>query len=314
MDTFYSLFRTRKGLIGAGIFLILVLSAIFIIARGHRKTTVDPEFSKYIESYTTGIISKTSTIKIRLASEVQVTHEQNGALSDNVFSFSPSIKGKAYWIDARTIEFRPEGKLDPDKGYSAEFKLGKVITVESKFKTFKFSFQTIKPDFTITFNGLQTATSTSLDKMKLTGVIQTADNEESVKVEKLLSANFVNPITISWEHNPVAKTHRFVVTQLTRGNGTINKLTLNWDGSSLDINKQGNQSFDIPAIGDFRVLDVRAVQDNDQYVLVQFSDNILVGQDLTGLISLSNTTSSAYTIEGSQVKVYGAEQFRVTTR
>lgn len=310
MDKFYSLFHTRKGLTGAGISLILVLSTIFIIARSHKKTAIDPEFSKYIESYTTGIISKTSTVKIRLASEVQITHEQNAALNDDVFSFSPAIKGKAYWIDARTIEFRPDGKLDVDKSYSAEFKLGKIISVESKFKTFKFNFQTIRPDFTVTFNGLQTATSTSLDKMKLTGVIQTADNEESAEVEKLLTANFVNPVTISWEHNPIAKTHRFAVTQLTRGSGTINKLTLNWDGSSLGINKQGNQSFDIPAIGDFHVLDVRAVQDNDQYVLVQFSDNILVGQDLTGLISLSNTTSPAYTIDGSQVKVYGAEQLQ----
>lgn len=308
METFYSLFRTRKGLIGIGIFLVLILSTIFIIARTHKKTAIDPGFSKYIESYTTGIISKSSTIKIRLASEVQVSHEQNAALSEKIFSFSPSIKGKAYWIDARTIEFRPEGKLDPDKSYSAEFKLGKIISVESKFEDFKFSFQTIKPDFTITFTGLQTATSSSLDKMKLGGIVQTADNEESAQVEKLLTASFVNPTTITWEHNPIAKTHKFVVTQLTRGNGVINKLTLNWDGSSLNIDKKGNQDFDIPAIGDFRVLDVRAVQDNDQYVLVQFSDNIMVGQDLNGLINIGNVNAPAYTIEGSQVKVYAPDQ------
>ncbi|MDO3643086.1 alpha-2-macroglobulin [Mucilaginibacter sp. L3T2-6] len=308
MDKLQSLFRTRKGLTGAGIFLILLLSTIFIIARSHKKTAIDPGFSKYIESYTTGIISKGSTIKIRLASEVQVSHEQNTELSDKVFSFSPSIKGKAYWTDARTIEFRPEGKLDPDKSYNAEFKLGRIISVDSKFEDFKFSFQTIKPDYTISFTGLQTATATSLDKMKLGGIIQTADNEESDQVEKLLTASFVNPITIAWEHNPLAKTHKFAVTQLTRGNGVINKLTLNWDGSSLNIDKKGTQNFDIPAVGDFRVLDVRAVQDNDQYVLVQFSDNIMIGQDLNGLISVSNVSAPAYTIEGSQVKVYAPEQ------
>ncbi|MCO5947951.1 alpha-2-macroglobulin family protein [Mucilaginibacter flavidus] len=310
MDTFYSLFRTRKGLIGTGVFLILVVLTIFIIFRHRQKPGIDPEFSKYIESYTTGIISKGSTIKIRLASEVQVSHEQNAQLSDKLFSFSPSIKGKAYWIDARTVEFRPEGKLDPDKNYSGDFKLNKIIDVPGKFEDFKFSFQTIKPDYTVSFVGLQTATNTSLDKMKLSGLIQTADNEDSGEIEKIITANFVNPVHISWEHNPVAKTHHFVVTQLTRGNGLINQVTVNWDGGSLNIDKKGSQQFDIPAIGDFRVLDIKAVQDNDQYVLVQFSDNIMIGQELSGLVGMGNVTDAAYTIEGSTVKVYSPEHLQ----
>ncbi|ASU34799.1 alpha-2-macroglobulin family protein [Mucilaginibacter xinganensis] len=310
MDTFYSLFRTRKGLISLGIFLALAISVVFIIFRHRQKPAVDPEFSKYIESYTTGIISKGSTIKIRLASEVQVSHEQNAPLSDNIFSFSPSIKGKAYWIDARTVEFRPEGKLDPDKNYTGDFKLKKIVDVDGRFSDFKFSFQTTKPDYTVTFTGLQTATNTAIDKMKLGGVIQTADNEDPADIEKIISANFVNPVSVVWQHNPVTKTHHFTINQLNRGNGITNKLTINWDGEALHVDKKGSQSFDIPAIGDFRVLNISAVQDNDQYILVQFSDNIMVGQELNGLVGMSNVTDAAYTIEGSMVKVYAPERLQ----
>ncbi|MDB5091428.1 MAG: hypothetical protein JWR09_5422 [Mucilaginibacter sp.] len=310
MDTFYSLFRSRKGLISLGIFLVLAILVVFIVFRHRAKPSVDPEFSKYIESYTTGIISKGSTIKIRLASEVQVSHEQNAPLSDNVFSFSPSIKGKAYWIDARTIEFRPEGKLDPDKNYTGDFKLKKILDVDGKFEDFKFNFQTIKPDYTVSFIGLQTATNSSLDKMKLNGTIQTADNEDPAEIEKIISINFVNPVSVTWQHNAITKTHHFTINQLNRGNGIINKLTINWDGRGLNIDKKGTQGFDIPAIGDFRVLDIKAMQDNDQYVLVQFSDNIMIGQELNGLIGLSNVTDAAYTIEGSTVKVYGPERLQ----
>ena len=124
-------------------------------------------FSKYIESYTTGVISKGSAIKIRLASELQVSHEQNAQLSDNLFSFSPAVKGKAYWTDARTIEFKPDTKLDPDKSYTVDFNLKKVVDVPDKFEDFKFGFQTIKPDYTVNFTGLRTATNTSIDKMKI---------------------------------------------------------------------------------------------------------------------------------------------------
>jgi uncharacterized protein YfaS (alpha-2-macroglobulin family) len=310
MNNLISLFQTRKRLIAVGASLILFALAFFVIFHHRQKTVVDPAFSKYIESYTTGVISKESTIRIRLAGDVQVSHEQNQSLGDNLFNFSPSIKGKAYWIDARTIEFRPSEKLDPDKNYTADLNLSKIITVPSQFDDFKFGFQTIKPDFTLSFNGLQTATNTSIDKMKMDGIIQTADNEDPAQIEKIIGVNFPSTVKVSWQHNPVTKTHRFTVTQLTRAAGKANPLTVNWDGSSLNVDKKGSKSFQVPAIGDFKVLDIRAVQDQDQYVLVQFSDNIMVGQQLNGLIGISNINDAAYTIDGSTVKIYAPERLQ----
>jgi len=310
MNSISNLFPSRKRLTGIGVSLIILVLALFAIFHHRQKPGIDPAFSKYIESYTTGIISKESTIRIQLAGEVQTTHEQNETLSDDIFNFSPSIKGKAYWVDARTIEFRPEGKLDPDKTYSVDFKLSKIVKVPDHFEDFKFSFQTIKPDYTVSFTGLQTATNTSIDKMKLGGIIQTADNEDDANIEKIINVNFPSPVHISWQHNPVTKTHQFTITQLTRENGKVNPLTVSWDGSSLNVDKKGSQDFQIPAIGDFKVLDIRAVQDNDQYVLVQFSDAIMVGQELNGLIGITNVSDAAYTIDGSTVKVYAPEHLQ----
>ena len=286
----------------------MVIIIIFLIIHGHKKQGIDPGFSRYIESYTTGIISKESAIRIQLAGDVQITHEQNGALSSDIFDFSPSVKGKAYWVDERTIEFRPAGKLDPDKSYTADFKLGKLIKVPDNFDDFKFGFQTIKPDFTVTFNGLQTATNTSVNQMKLSGFIQTADDENFAGIEKLIAANFPFPVQVTWQHNALTKTHQFTITQLMRETNKVNHLTVSWDGSSLGIDKKGSQDYVIPAIGDFKVLDIRAVQDQDQYVLMQFSDAIKVGQELNGLIGLANVTDPAYTIDGSTVKVYAPVQ------
>jgi uncharacterized protein YfaS (alpha-2-macroglobulin family) len=307
MDNTHSLFQTWKRLISIGVSLLLLILFIFFIFHIRRKVAVDPAFSKYIESYTTGVISKESPIRIRLAGEVKTTHAQNEAIDENIFDFSPSIKGKAYWIDARTIEFRPDGKLDPDKSYTADFKLKKIITVPSNFEDFKFNFQTVKPDFTITFTGLQTETNTSTDKMKLGGIIQTADNEDPASIEKIISVSFQSPVHVSWQHNNITKIHQFTVTQLIRGKDGVNPLTISWGGSSLNVDKKGSKNFEIPAIGDFKVLDIRAVQDRDQYVLVQFSDAIKVGQELNGLIGINNVSNAAYTIEGSMVKVYAPE-------
>src|SRR6478735_2602191 len=305
MNYFANLFRSRKGQIVVSVSLILIALVIFF-ARQHQRNKqlkVDAAFGKYIESYTTGVISKQSTIRIKLAGEVQVSHAQNEQLKDGIFDFSPSIKGKAYWIDDRTIEFRPAEVLDIDKKYTADFNLGKIIKVESDYEHFKFGFQTIKPDFSITFAGLQSESATSGQNMKLIGNIQTADGEEQAAIEKLLDVQYASPVKVSWQHNTVAKSHQFTITKITRTN-TANALTVNWDGDKLDIDKKGNQEFRVPALGEFKVLDIKAVQDNDQYVSVQFSDPIMVGQNLSGLIGINNSSDLAYTIDGSIVKVY----------
>src|ERR1700749_3763675 len=206
MNTSDGLSHSRKGLISTGVIATLVIVIAFILFHHRKKTEIDPGFSKYIESYTTGIISKESPIRIRLGGDIQTSHEQNGELDAGIFDFSPSIKGKAYWVDERTIEFRPAGKLDPDKSYSADFKLNKLVKVAGEFEEFKFSFETVKPDFNVAFGGLQTATNTSTDKMKLTGCIQTADVESSENIEKLLNINFPFPAQVSWQHNALTKT------------------------------------------------------------------------------------------------------------
>src|SRR6185503_5901988 len=90
----------------------------------------------------------------------------------------------------------------------------------------------------------------------------------------------------------------------------VNPLTITWDGSSIGVDKKGTQEFIIPAIGDVKGLDIRASQDQDQYVLIQFSDAIKIGQELNGLIGIGNITDPAYTIEGSMVKVYAPEQLQ----
>ncbi|MCC8425558.1 alpha-2-macroglobulin [Mucilaginibacter sp. UR6-11] len=308
MSTLKTFFTSKKGILITVSSLILVAVAAFAIKHFSKPKTIDRAFGKYIESYTSGIISKESSIRIKLVSHVQGTHAQNEVLPDGTFSFSPSINGKAYWVDALTIEFKPDKPLDPDKAYTATFKLGKVIAVTDHFDKFQFGFQTMAPDFTVIFNGLQTSPRTSLDKMKLEGVVQTADAEKNELVEKLISVNYPSDTHISWQHNTYNHTHIFTVDKITRATNATTPLGITWDGSPLNVNKKGNKSYNIPATGDFRVLDIRAVQDQEQYVLVQFSDAIMVGQELNGLIGIGNTSEPAYTIEGSMVKIYAPER------
>ncbi|OCX52138.1 hypothetical protein BEL04_11640 [Mucilaginibacter sp. PPCGB 2223] len=308
MSSFKSSLFSKAGILYALSFVILASAITYYFVRKSKKTGLDSTFSQYIESYTTGVISKESGIRIRLAGNVEGMHVQNDVLPDGIIDISPSVKGKTYWVDARTIEFKPEKNLDPNTQYNAKFALGKVIKVPDRYDEFKFDFQTIRPDYTVTFNGLQTSTRTATDMMKLEGVIQTADAEKNDLIEKIIAVNYSSDTHISWQHNAYTHTHTFTIDKLKRLADGVNPVTVSWDGSPLNVDKKGNQKYDVPAIGDFRVLDVKAVQDQEQYVLIQFSDAIMVGQELNGLIGISNTTEPAYTIDGSQVKVYATER------
>ena len=118
---------------------------------------VDPAFSKYIDAYTTGTVSKTSAVRIQLATDANTTHAVGEAVKDDLFDFSPSVKGKAFWLDARTIEFKPESWLKSNQLYTVKFKLGKVTKVADKYEDFKFSMQTVKPSFKVSNEGYEAA-------------------------------------------------------------------------------------------------------------------------------------------------------------
>ena len=262
---------------------------------------VDSAFSQYINAYSAGVVSKKSTVRIQLAADAQVTHTLNENIKEDLFSFSPAVEGTAYWTDARTIEFKPAKDLKPNELYEVQFKLNKVMKVPDDYKDFKFNIQTIKPAFEVQENGLRALNKT---EMSFSGQIITADVEESAKVEKILavSVNGSNA-KVTWQHNDANKTHGFVVTPVTRTNNAGN-LQLQWNGSSINADQKDSKEVVVPAIGDFKVLEVRAIQEEEQYALVQFSDLLAIGQSLEGLIGISNQEQLSYTILGSEVKVY----------
>jgi len=168
-------------------FLCLIVSiSFFSCSKKDKWIDVDPAFSKYIDAYTTGTISKTSTVRIKLAEDANSTHAVGEAVKESLFDISPSVKGKAFWLDARTIEFKPDSWLKPDQMYQVNFKLGKVTKTTGKFSEFKFSMKTVKPSFKVGNDGLRS--SGVKNKMNLSGDLETADVEDGKLVEKLLSA------------------------------------------------------------------------------------------------------------------------------
>lgn len=287
-------------LLGFIVFSTLLLS-IQSCGKRQKLVAIDPEAARYVSSFTSGVISKTASIKIQLAANTSTTHAL-GETDQQLFKFSPSVKGKTIWVDARTVEFVPEKPFKPGTLYTVTFHLDKVMDVPKKFVDFVFNVEILTPSFIVKEDGLRSTGDTNT--MFLPGSIETSDFENAADVEKILSAKHgKDDLKINWQHLEDSRLHIFTIEGIQRGQAD-DSLTLSWNGKSLSSKNTGSKMVMVPAKGNFTLLDVRAVDEDGQYVSVLFSDPINVTQDLTGLITISNQEQVTYSINGSEVKVY----------
>ncbi|RZK79022.1 MAG: hypothetical protein EOO92_10085, partial [Pedobacter sp.] len=288
------------------IFIVVAAVALFYF-RSKKEHNYNHKYVKYIESFTSGTISKRNTIKVHLTNPVNGMVDVGVPDKRNLFDFSPSIKGKSYWLDNQTIEFRPDEPLQSGETYDATFALSKVAQVEDNLEDFDFSFTVIKPGMAIANDGLVSQNNTSMDYMKLTGHIVTSDQEDPKAIEKSLTIDFPDKLKIKWQHDPERNIYNFSIDSIKKDKN-LRELALQLSGDPIDADvAETDSKIPVPALGVFTVLNIKAVQDLEDYALVQFSEPVNVAQDLTGLITLNGLSDLRYTIDKSQVKIYTSQ-------
>ncbi len=292
-------------------FLAIILVCFFSSCKQNKDITPSIEFAPYINAYTGGLVSTGSTIRIELTQE-QPSVELYAEVKDKLFDFNPSLKGKAYWINNKTIEFVPDsGQLVQGKLYNAEFKLNKIIEVEKKLKTFDFSFRVIEQNFALEAD--ECAISADNPNMcAVNGEIRFCDNISLDDVKKLLSAK-IGLKSQTMQINPAAdnKSYKFSIEHIERTNED-KKLIIKGNGKEIGIDKSLDIEVEIPALEPFRYISAKPISQPENGIQVVFSDPVSQSQDLRGLISIPEINSYVYQVEGNKVNVF-FEQANVST-
>lgn len=291
-------------------FIQFILLSVLIINFSCTKkvdefVAIDPAFQTYISAFTSGIISKESKIRIRLTNENENFTESGQEISNNLFSFSPNINGKAFWIDNRTIEFIPEKNFSSGQLYTCTFQLNKLCQVkEEKLKEFIFQFQIIQQHFSVETYTHKTYVKTDLTKNKIPGLITTADVASDEEVENLITVTQQSKnLSITWQHESDRRLHYFEIENVIRKEQP-EKVILNWNGKSLGLEMSGKNEIEIPALGDFKVMDLKVVQQPEQHIQIDFSDPLEEQQDLEGFIRIKNNTNLRFIIDNNTIKAY----------
>jgi uncharacterized protein YfaS (alpha-2-macroglobulin family) len=290
--------------------LVLVFCVFFIFQSCGRKSAADFNsdfslFKEYIVSFTGGIVSSESDIRVVLAFDKK-EWKANQVLDSDLFDISPSVDGKVVALSTNTLAFIPEKKLKPGTEYQVTLHLDKLITIpkekEKQLSEFNFTVKTIKQDFTINTADIQ---SYSKEYQYLNCVLKTADNIDIETAKKLVSANQKgNNLKIKFEKKSGSgKEFNFIIDSIQRYSEASN-LEIVYDGNDFDIDQKGQLDYAISNINEFKIVKVEVPDGSNQSVLINFSEPLEKGQDFKGLVSIQNTNNLKFSTQGNLLKVF----------
>ena len=296
--------KTTRSISATGLFLLIMMTVgLYSCTRTQKDIIPSADYAPYVNAYTGGVISQNSTIRIELTHD-QPMVDMNNELKSNPFSFSPSLKGKAYWVSNNTIEFVPEeGALKTGTLYEGTFRLGDFIEVDKKLKEFNFSFRVQERNFTLQLESLP-ITATRPNEINIKGEIRFSDVVKKQEVEKMLTASDGKksyPVEVTATDNHTR--YLFSIRQIPREADDY-PLTITANGNAAGIDRKQSEEVLIPAKDCFRFMSAERIDQPENGIEIVFSAPLSTTQDLKGLIEIPEISSSIFQISENRVFIY----------
>jgi len=256
-----------------------------------------------LRSHTTGQLSRFGSIDLHFNQDLPKSQElaQNSQLAQQLLSFEPAIEGTATLVNKRHYRFTPTQPLPSGQAYSATLSAQAVALTQEGSEDFVFNFNVIEQAFEIKMNGLEVNQDGS---MKLQGELNTADVTVIDDIKHIISASVQNQsLNVDWEKETKAqKQHRFTINNIQRKDSAA-ILIVKWNGADINVASTGERKFEVPALGQFVVSSIVALQGSDQTIEINFSEPLLKKQNLKGLIQVSTGTVKTR-IEEAKITLY----------
>ena len=302
------------------IYLLLAILGVvilsFIIFNPFKKSNSyddiknNPALEKYVVEYTSGTISKNADIIIRFTDNV-INNLKKDYDINNVIDFSPSVKGSATWIDKYTIEFTPAEPFESGSEYEITYNINELTDKAEELPEFTTGITIIKQNFEVKILEQVTIDKKQLKYQKVIGQILMADVENIENTKKILSAT-QNDNNLKIKFNPSENNRLFIfeIDSIKRYN-TGSEVLLKINGNDLNIDREETKTIKIPSVNDFSILNVKTFTYPEQYIKIQFTDPLLVNQDLRGLVKINEGYSEPkYEINNNTLKIYPATKIK----
>ncbi|GAB4293320.1 MAG: MG2 domain-containing protein [Marinilabiliales bacterium] len=302
----------NKSIVFISISIILVITILLGIIYGKSKkeiTSDNPEFVKYVSAYTSGLISKKSTIKIKFTENALKDVDKDKIDLNSLFDFSPDIEGEANWIDDYTVEFIPANSMPSDAEFYVEVNLDNIFPeIPEDLKIFSFVFKTLKQSFSVSVDEQITIDKKELKWQRINGTLQTADYEELERVKKTIKASQNgDELKIKWLESKENKVFSFYIDSIARSDNE-SFVILDWNGEAIDSDIKREEKIEIPSVKDFKYMSYKIIHQPDQYVQLQFSDPLQSNQYLNGLLYFDEDIDVNFVCEDNIIRIYPSER------
>lgn len=273
------------------------------------KGKVDPALASVVSGISGGMLSAEGPIRVTFVNPVADSSQVNNEAKQNPFEFTPGLKGKAVWADARTLEFRPAEMLPRGMAYGVVLRLDRILDVPKQLRRYEFGFRVLNQDFSRDIHGIEMIGEEEIGWQRLGGLLRLADVEEGVKVEKMLTASQDGrDLPVIWTHRADRREHPFQVDSLRRGE-SASRVILKWNGKPVGVNRHEVDTVEVPTISEFTLLDVSAAADGERFLALRFSDPLKKDQDLRGLVEVEEQGGLRFQVEGNVVKIYSTNEW-----
>lgn len=301
--------KVSKSVVGH-LFNMLLVVLLFLVGCKQKPGQIipDPAFAQFITSFTSGEISVEAPILVQL-SEIPSGLEPGGSLPQGLFRFKPDLQGETILLSGGIFRFRPAKPLKPGTHYHASFALGELLQVDKAFKNFDFSFSTISQNFSLEEDGLSVTPALANGLMSWSGKLIAADVADPLKVREIVSATFDNKtIPIKWTNTPDKRSFTFMADSLERHPTLERVLTLKWNGKPIDVKESGDIHVKVPPRNQFKILDIKTLTSQGQQFIVTFSDPLLVGQPIDGMVEIEGCKEFTWQIDANRLMLWPTSQ------
>ena len=301
-----TLYRTGRKTV----WLTLALALLLLASCQSKQRPVAPPakadaaWSQHLAEHTAGAVSRRAPLSLRFSHDI-VTADQIGQSAAAVLSIEPAIGGAPRFAGPREIVWEPGAPLKADQEYRARLSARGLAGVPPELSPYEFSFRALAPDFELREAGLETDSS-GRGELALRGQVETADQEDSATVEKLLQASHgEQKLVLEWVHVDGGRVHHFSARGIQRADDR-GLVRVSWNGAPLGLKREGTRDLEVPALGVFGVLDAAPMADGRQTLRLRFTEPLDKKQKLDGLVAI-NTGGLTTQIEGADLMIYPSE-------
>lgn len=296
--------------------LSLTLLVFILFSCGDKKEkkeketiTFSEEIAKVVSYVTNGDIHFDDEIKVIFNNPVVDENEVNSS-PDDIFSFSPSIKGRALWESRSVLKFVPDKVLPTRTEFKGKLNLQKLSPEfkEKNLDVIEFRLNVLGRDI-VSFNGkLDLKDRNDPVKLIYSGSVRFSEKTNVEFVEKSAKIKGPKSIALTWSKIDDWN-YQFTSEDIVRTESN-QEYSINFDKNPLDLEYDYSESFTVSPLTKMVANEFRTDESGrSPRIRIVFSDEIDMEQNIDGLIDVSPKTDFEIKKLGKAVILDGSFKF-----